>query len=290
MGSFSPYKPQGLIRKAPKIDKTIKSFGVHFLKVFSLDLKLENSASELYSKWLIGKQVEIFLKFDKGPEFGIGVCNIEFSVLQNDLSMLSRDRNVSDSDFALVPPANSDGTVLLRRNEVQTSLFFVLGLVDALQDDVGFAWLCYGHHFEVSGVVADYFWELAFADFALEFGEVVALSDSFDFFFHLAVYPGLQAVHMDHSAAALAIAGRNQRVLFRFVITETDLAVALGLQNLGVLGSMLLHVEDSFGQLEVGVSQGESVAFVFGFDHHVLYSAHFDHVSRTYMEGEVRRG
>jgi len=144
--------------------------------------------------------------------------------------MLPGDGDISDPDLAFVASANFNRIVLLRRDEMKASLFFVLLLiVDAFQNDVRFCRFCDSHHFDILFVVAHDLREGAFADLAFEFGEVVALGDPLDLFFDFAVDPCFEASYMDHSAASLAITGGNQRVCLCFLVAQTDLAVILSL-------------------------------------------------------------
>jgi uncharacterized membrane protein YciS (DUF1049 family) len=87
---------------------------------------------------------------------------------------------------------------------------------------------------------------------------------------------------MDHSAASLAVTGRNQRVEFCFLVAETNLAVSLPLLNsLIVVGLMLFYLKNSIRFFKmVSVPQRKGVVLVFGLNYHVLNSSQLDNVSR----------
>ena len=109
-----------------------------------------------------------------------------------------------------MPPSYLDWVVFLGRDEVQAPLLLVLLLVaETLKDDVGLIGLAYCHHLHVFVLEAHDLGEGVFANLALELGEVVGCCDPLQLLLHLAVYPSLQATHMDGPAAALAVAWRN---------------------------------------------------------------------------------
>jgi len=174
-----------------------------------------------------------------------------------------------------MPSANFDRIVLLSRNKMQTAFLLILLLVvDALQNDVGLVRLWNGHHLNIFGTVTNDLGEGTFADLALEFSEVVALGDPLDLFLHLAVYPSPKAAHMDHLAAAFAIAGRNQRIRFRFLTAQTNLTTSLPLINsLVMLSLMLLDFKHAVSFFKmVGIPEGVGVSLVFGLYDHILNS------------------
>ena len=172
--------------------------------------------------------------------------------------MLPGDGDVGDPDLALVAAPDLDRRALLGRDEVQAPLLLVLlPVAQTLQQDVRLVGLADGHHLHVLVLEPNQLREGEFADLALKLGEVVGGCNALQLLLDLAVDPGLEAADVDESAGALALAGRDQRIVFRFLVAEAHLAVVLaGLDGLVVLYLVLADLEDTVGLLEVvGVSE-----------------------------------
>lgn len=97
--------------------------------------------------------------------------------------------------------------------------------VQALHHDVWFLGLVDFYHFHVVGVCAYDFWERGFTDFALELGEIVRGRQAHRVLLDLVVDPLPQTHRMDQPTVPFALARRYQRVLFRLLVTQTNLAV-----------------------------------------------------------------
>ncbi len=163
---------------------------------------------------------------------------------------------------------------------MQPSLFLVFLLVaDTLEQDVGFVWLGDSHHLNVLVFLlpaeAYYLREGEFTNLAFELGKVIALNYSFDLLLDLAVDPGPEAADMDQSATTLAVARRNQRVVFSLLAAETHFAATFSLlDGLVVVFEVLRNFKDSVGLVEVvGIPDGVGVGLIFGLDDHVLHPA-----------------
>lgn len=104
---------------------------------------------------------------------------------------------------------------------------------NALEQDVRLIGFRDSHHLNVLVFLlpaeTNYLREREFTNLAFEFSKIIALDDSFDLFLYFAVYPGPEAPHMDQSAAPLAVARRNQRVVFSLFTAETHFAAAFSL-------------------------------------------------------------
>ena len=217
------------------------------------NFELIDCPCELDTKDSVRNQSKILLQFDESSKFGFRISYVKITILQKDLRMLSWNWNIGDSDFTLMSSSDFDWIILLSRNEMQASFLFVLLLVvDTLQKYVRLVWLWNGHHFKVFRVVTDYLRKRAFTDLALKFGKIVALGNPLDFLFYFTVDPSSKATNMYHSAAALTIARRNQRIIFSFLVTKTNFAVSFPLLNSFVMfASILLHFKDSISLLKV---------------------------------------
>ena len=173
--------------------------------------------------------------------------------------MLSGDRDVRDPDLAVVAPSDLDRRVLLARDQVEPPLVPVLMLVAyALEENVRLVGLGDGHHLHVFVLESDDLGKRGFANLTLEFGEVVALDDSFDFLLDLAIYPCFKTTNVDQPAASLAVAGRYKGVRLSLLATKTNLAAILSLlDGLVSFFYMLLYLEDPVGLVKVvGVPDG----------------------------------
>lgn len=105
------------------------SLSIDFFELVWFNFKLKHSPGELDTYGSIVGQYKILLQFDQCSKFGLSIRNIEITVFQYNLSMFSRDWDVSYSDLTLMSSSNFDGNILLSRNEVKASLLFILLLV-----------------------------------------------------------------------------------------------------------------------------------------------------------------
>jgi hypothetical protein len=113
---------------------------------------------------------------------------------------------------------------------MQVSLLFLLldvFVAKTLQNYVRLLGFVQTDHVDfLRGGKLDGFREEDFADFALEFGEVVSSGNTNDFLLDFTEHPVFEAADMNELAAALATAGVDQWVLIGTLFTETDLAGA----------------------------------------------------------------
>jgi hypothetical protein len=111
----------------------------------------------------------------------------------------TRDRDVLESDLALVSSSHPDNIVTVRTYQMQATLFPALfALVDSLEDEIGLLGLVNSYHLHLEGLTScDHPGEWYFADLALKLGEVIGDNHACDFLFDLTVYPHLQALHMN---------------------------------------------------------------------------------------------
>lgn len=132
---------------------------------------------------------------------------------------------------------------------MEAPLFLVFLLIaETLKQNVGLVGLADGHHLHVLVLKPDQLREGELADLAFELGEVVRGCDALQLLLDLAVDPGLETADVDESACSLALAGRNQRISFRFLVAQTHLAVVLAcLNSLVVLYLVLADLEDAVG-------------------------------------------
>ena len=113
---------------------------------------------------------------------------------------------------------------------MQVSLLFLLldvFVAKALQNDVRLFGFVQTDHvdFLCSGQL-DSFWEQEFADFALEFREVVSSGDADNFLLYFAEHPVLETADMNELTAALAIAWVDERVLFGTLFAKANFTCA----------------------------------------------------------------
>ena len=189
--------------------------------------------------------------------------------------MFPGDRDIGDSDLAVMSSANFDGVVFLTGDQMEPSFIPVFMFVaDRFKENVRFVRLVDGHHLDIVVLVADDLREGRFADLALEFGEVVALDDTFHLFFDLAVDPGAQTSDVDQSTAAFALARRNQRILSCFFTAQANFtAVFSFFYSFFSFLDMFFDLKDAIGVFEVvGIPDGLCFVFIFGFDDHILNS------------------
>lgn len=189
--------------------------------------------------------------------------------------------NVSDSYLTFVTSSDLYGIILFSRYEVETSLLFILlFIVNTLQDDIRFVWLGYSHHLHIFGVITDDLRKRTLADLTFKFSKIVALGYSLDLFLYFTIYPSFETSNMYHSAASFAIAGRYQRISFRFLTAQTYLTTSLTLfQSFIMFCKMLLHFKHSICLFEViGRSQSRSLSLVFWLNYHVLDSTELNYV------------
>jgi hypothetical protein len=106
-------------------------------------------------------------------------------------------------------------------------LFLYVFIAKTLQNYIRLLWFVQTYHvdFICSGQL-DGFWEQEFADFALEFREVISRGDADDFLLYFAEHPVLETADMNELAAALTIAWVDQRVLFGTLFAKTNFTCA----------------------------------------------------------------
>jgi len=123
--------------------------------------------------------------------------------------------------------SNFDYVSVLWAYDVQTALLFALfSFVYALQYQVGFLRLVDGNHFHFEVLpTMDHSWERLFANFALEFGEVVGNNHASDFLLHFTVNPHFETLHMDTLAWATAFARRDHKIVGSVVVTKAEFAI-----------------------------------------------------------------
>lgn len=118
--------------------------------------------------------------------------------------------------------ANFKGHLVVHRNHMQASFLLSVMLIgnkgsrgiDTLNDYVLFFWLFYAHHLYLFVAHFNDLGEGNFADLAFELVEIVALDKTLKLFLYLTVDPLFKAINMDDAAVTLALAWRNQHVLF----------------------------------------------------------------------------
>lgn len=120
------------------------------------------------------------------PELGVVVGNEKLVVLTLNISMLSGDRDISNSNFAFVTPAQSYptfGCVLHDHN----TLFL---LASSLADQIGPNWSIESNQFftvnnSLTILHLNKSRKFAFTNFALKLGKVIVLRPSNDLLLHL---------------------------------------------------------------------------------------------------------
>lgn len=143
--------------------------------------------------------------------------------------MHARHAYVLKPDLTLMSTPNFDCVFVLRTDNVKTTLLFAfLSLIYALKNHIGCFGLfdCYHFHGETRCGSSHHSGEGFLADFALKFGEIVRDDHTSDFFLDLAVDPHLEALHVHALAGSLALAWRDEEVIWGVVIAEAELAVS----------------------------------------------------------------
>ena len=101
-----------------------------------------------------------------------------------------------------------DRILFIWTKKMEIPLFFLfldVLITEALQNKIGFFWFIETDHFNLFGVDEPYgFREKNFADFTLEFGEVVSGGDPNNFLLDLTEHPIFETADMDELAAAFA--------------------------------------------------------------------------------------
>ena len=178
--------------------------------------------------------------------------------------------------------------LFIRVNDMQIPLLQLLPslmlLSDAFKDHIGSARLVEGDHLKLlAGCEFDHLGEESLADLALEFGEVIGDCDVVELSLDLAVYPVLQAAHVNELAGAFAFAGTDQGVLLARLLTEADLA--------GPRECLSPHLMDVLIELQVACFlQGSRPFAVPDFDCEVLNASEFDVAADFCLREEVHRG
>ena len=128
-----------------------------------------------------------------------------------------------------MPAPDFHCVLVLRTDHVKTALLFAfLTLIYTLKNHIGCFGLfdCYHFHRETRCRSSDHSGERFFADFALKFGEIVRDDHASDFFLDFAVDPHLEALHVHALAGSLALAWRDEEIIWGVVITEAKFAVS----------------------------------------------------------------
>lgn len=105
------------------------SLSIYFFDLVWPNFELKNSSSELDTYRPIVDEGEVLLQLNQCSKFGLSVCDIEFSIFQDYLSMFSRNWDVGYSNLAFVASTDFYGNFLLSRNEMEASFLFIFLLV-----------------------------------------------------------------------------------------------------------------------------------------------------------------
>ena len=105
------------------------SLSIYFFDLVWPNFELKNSSSELDTYRPIVDEGEVLLQLNQCSKFGFSVCDIEFSIFQDYLSMFSRNWDVGYSNLAFMASTNFYGNFLLSRNEMEASFLFIFLLV-----------------------------------------------------------------------------------------------------------------------------------------------------------------
>jgi hypothetical protein len=224
------------------------------------------------------------VQLHQSAELGTSVADVEFVVEVLDLGVESGDRDVLQPDFALVTPAHPHDVVVVRTDQVQTTLLPAFSpLVDALQNDVGFFRFVDSDHFHVEAVASsDHPREGLLADLALKLGKVIGNHHAGDLLLDLTVDPHLQTLNVHALTGTLALARRNQEVVRSVIVAETEFAVSRDLVS-GVMDAVELSQEEVFLLFLVFLDHSSD------FDHTVFNSSQLNDVARTCIDPRVLR-
>ena len=165
--------------------------------------------------------------------------------------MLTGYWNVLQSNFALMPSSNFYWISFSWWNHMHASfLFRLLSLINSLQNHVWPVRPLYRNHLNLELLPNDHSWVRMLADFTLELVKVVCFDNSDNFLLHFTINPLFQTFCMNECTWALALAWRNDKILFLIIIAKTYLTRALNFL-IGLKNSIEFAKEDVFQDLFV---------------------------------------
>ena len=113
---FEGFCPINLFKTMIKIQEI--SFGVKILGRF-INSKLIQSSAELYLEKIIPlKHNRLLLAFYQSTKLRLLILDIKLPVMKSNLGMGSTDRNICNTNFTLMPPANFYWIVLFGSNQM----------------------------------------------------------------------------------------------------------------------------------------------------------------------------
>ena len=165
--------------------------------------------------------------------------------------MLPRNRNILKPNFALVSSSYFHRNSLGGRYHMHTTLFFwLLPLIDSLQNHVRTIWPFDGNHLKLKLVFHDHSGKGKLANLALKFIKVVCFDNPDDLFFDFAVNPSLETLDMNKAAVSFTLARRNKEIVIFVLLSKTYFAGALHFLS-SLKNSIKLAQKDVFEDLLV---------------------------------------